>query len=118
MHELAGTDWKTVNDSIYVYRDGLWTQDQPAFYALMMRHCDSLGPGYGESLRKMRDVMQLAKTMNVVDEKWTQRLNRLGPGLVPFSDGIYDIMTRKLWDFEHGDMLTCKFDFAAPERGE
>ena len=63
----------------------------------------------------MRDVLQLAKTVNRVDSSWTQQLDRLGPGLVPFSDGVYDILTKELRDFRHEDMLSCKFDFESPK---
>ena len=49
-------------------------------------------------LKNMRDVMQLAKSRNVVDSSWTQRLDRLPPGLVPFADSIYDVATSTLRD--------------------
>ena len=118
LFELAGDQWKSANETLYVFRDGVWTQDESAFYELIMRHSDILGTKYGESLRKMRDVRQLAKTKNRVDLQWTLGFDRLDPGLVPFRDGIYDITTRELREIEHSDMLTSKFDFDAPARGD
>ena len=113
LYEIAGGAWKTVNGVIYVYRHGLWTQDEAAFLDLMMQHSGALGE-YGEAVQKMRHVMALAKTKNLADDSWTQRLDRLGPGLVPFANGIYDIASSTLRDFEPDDMITKKFDFNAP----
>ena len=58
LYEIAGGAWKTVNGVIYVYRHGLWTQDEAAFFELLMRHSSNLG-AYGESVSKMRNVMVL-----------------------------------------------------------
>ena len=118
LHSVAGKEWESVNETLYVYEDGIWTQEQSAFCGLMMRHSEKLGPIYGESVRKIRDVAYAARTMNKVDATWTQKFNRLDPGLVPFSDGIFDVESGELRDFEHEDMLTCKFDFASPKQGE
>ena len=118
LHRLAGRDWATVNDMLYVYNDGVWKQSETAFFQLMMRHSEALGCKYGQMLKNMRDVMQLAKSRNAVDSSWTQRLDRLPPGLVPFADGIYDVATSTLRDFEHDDMITQKFNFNAPSSDE
>ena len=115
---LAGDEWRSTNETLYVFRDGIWTQDESAFYELIMRHSDALGSKYGESVRKMQDVRKLALTKNRVDEKWTYGFDRLAPGLVPFRDGIYDVSTRELREIEHSDMLTSKFDFDAPTSRE
>ena len=110
---VAGDDWRTLDNCIFVFEDGIWTERKAAFRGLMMRHSDLLG-SYGEMAHKMASVETLAKTANVVGSEWTQRFNRLGPGLVPFSDGIYDIVTRELRDIEREDMLTFKFDISSP----
>lgn len=113
LYRIAGSAWKTVNGAIYVFRRGLWTQDEAAFFELMMQHANELGQ-YGESVPKMRYVMSLAKTKNIADDTWTQRLDRLAPGLVPFENGIYDVATSTLREIQPDDMITKKFDFNAP----
>ena len=118
LHQLAGGDWKTVDGVIYVYRDGIWSPGETAFYDLVMRHCGVLGPKYGQMLKHIRDVMQLAKTKNVFDDTWTKQLNCLDPGLVPFANGIFDVKTCTRREYERSDLLTYKFDFDAPEPGE
>ena len=114
LHRLAGKDWRAVNDLVYVYSNGVWEASESAFYGLMMSHREALGRKYGETLKHMRDVMQLARTRNRVDSAWTQQFDRLAPGLVPFANGIYDVATSTLRDFAHDDMITKKFDFDAP----
>ena len=119
LHELAGDEWRSANETLYVFRDGVWTQNVcSAFYELLMRHSDVLGSKYGGMVHHMNNVRRLATTKNRVDDKWSLGLDRLAPGLVPFSDGIYNVATRELREIERSDMLTKKFDFAAPMRGE
>ena len=113
LHRVAGSEWVTVNGDIYVCRCGLWTQDESAFFDLLMRHSSELG-AYGESVPKMRYLMALAKTKNIVDITWTQQLDRLAAGLVPFANGIFDVATRKLREITPHDMITKKFDINAP----
>jgi len=113
LHQLAGDRWKTVNNQLYTFRDGLWTQDENAFFALLMHYSEILGK-YGEEVPKMRNVMTLARTKNIVDDSWTQQLDQLALGLVPFANGIYDIATSTLRNYEPEDMITKRFAFNAP----
>ena len=113
LHRIAGSKWVTVNGALFTYRSGLWTQDENAFLELLMQHETELGE-YGRKLARMSNVQKLAKTKNIVDETWTQQLDHLRAGLVPFADGIYDVVTSKLRAFHPDDMITKKFDFNAP----
>ena len=113
LYRIAGRRWKTVKESIYVWHRGLWTQGESAFFELAMQHSDRLGK-YGKSVTNMRHLMVLARTKNVEDDSWTQQLDRLAPGLVPFVNGIYDIKTSTLRCIDPEDMITKKFDFNAP----
>ncbi len=117
LHKLEGENWRSVDSTgIYVYdvETGLWTQRDAAFYELMMRQSEQLGAKYSAMLRRMKDVMELCKCKNIVDSSWTLRFNRLQAGLVPFANGIYDVTTSTLRDFEREDMITTKFEIDAP----
>ena len=113
LHRVAGRDWRTVNGTLFIYRNDVWSTDENAFYDLVMRHDDALG-AYGRNLTKMRSLSTLAKTKNVESDSWTQQLDRLPAGLVPFLDGIYDVSTSELRQFDPSDMITKKFAIKAP----
>ena len=112
-HQLFGDRWKTVNGDLHVYNEGVWQQDANVMKRLLMDRREELGV-YGTTRSKMNDVIDLAKTMNVVDDAWTQQLDQLRSGLVPFADGIYDRAAMTIRAFTPEDKLTTKLDFNAP----
>ena len=119
LHELEGDNWRSVSNGstvLFVYNEetGLWTQREEVFLQLITRHSERFGKRYGEMRKQMCDVMKLCHGFNIVDTSWTLQLDRLRDGLVPFCDGIYDVRTQKTRPFTRDDMLTTKFDFAAP----
>jgi len=118
LFKVARDDWASQGKTLFVFNDGTWTHEESAFQALVIRHKDLLGPKYGESCIGISNIQKLAKTKNCKDAHWTLGFDHLAQGLVPFSDGIYDVATRELREIERGDMLTQKFDFAAPTRDE
>ena len=117
LHRAAANDWKTVGESLFVFRDGVWKNSENHFMNLIMDHSEKLG-GHAQMRGKMRDLTQLAKTRNIVSSSWTQELDRLPAGLVPFANGIYDVATSTLRSSERSDMITVKFDFDAPSPEE
>ena len=118
LFKVAGDDWTSQGKTLFVFNEGIWTDEEKAFQALVIRHKDVLGPKYGESCIGISNIQKLAKTVNCKDAHWTLGFDHLAQGLAPFSDGIYDVATRELREIERGDMLTTKFDFAAPARDE
>jgi phage/plasmid-associated DNA primase len=53
-----------------------------------------------------------------VGPEWTQQLNQLAPGFVPFRNGLYNIANGALTPFRPEMHLSVKFDFDAPAAGE
>ena len=117
--QLAGSDWKSYGGrTLFVYKDGLWTMESgcssPMFVSLVTTHRQRLGKRYGESVHGINNLRNMAMTVNRVDCSWTEGLNQLPAGLVPFSNGIYDLQTRELREYRREDKLTERFNFCAP----
>ena len=96
---------------------GLWSEKKEAFYALCMSLAPHLGK-YGTMRARMETLYKLAGAYNQVGPEWTQRLNALAPGLVPFANGLFHIATEQLRAFRPEDLLTVKFGFDAPTAAE
>ena len=118
--EMAKDAWASIDGSsskrlVYVFEAtrGLWSFKCEAFWHMLTSHASRLGL-YARQLRKMEIMHRLAGMYNVKNATWTQQLNLVPPGLVPFSNGMYDIMTGQLRAFCASDMLTIKFDYDAP----
>jgi len=105
---------------VYVFdsRSGLWSCKAEAFYRLVHTHRWAVGAQYGSMLPRFKSLHTLAGMFHEKSTAWTQQLNLLAPGLVPFSDGIYNVLTGVLRPFEPDDMLTVKFEHAAPRDDE
>ena len=120
LHSLAGCEWMSYGaKTLFVYSDGIWSAESvngicPGFQALVSQHEARLGKKYGKSLHGIQTMQKLALGVNRCTKQLTETFDKLPAGVIPFSDGLYDVERRTLRAFKHDDLLTCKFDFAAP----
>ena len=115
---VAGNCWKSCGKTLFIYNDGIWTPESgasgPLFTTLCTAHRERLGDRYGKSVYAINQLRLMALSANKVDKTWTHGFNQLPAGHVPFSNGIYDLETCQLRDYQPEDMLTEKFSFPAP----
>jgi hypothetical protein len=120
LHSVAGREWMSFGGkTLFVYGGGIWHTQAvnglcPCFQALVSQHEARLGKKYGKSLHGIQTMQKLALGVNRCPKRVTETFDQLPAGVIPFSDGLYDVERRTLRAFRHEDLLTCKFDFPAP----
>ena len=123
LHKIAGNRWKSVKGdksrTVWTYEttSGLWSKEREAFLALLKEYRHELGP-YAQRLHLAERVLVRSGMENVVNAEWTQRLNLLEPGMVPFNNGMFELATKQLHPYTPEMMCSVKFDIDAPGADE